>query len=127
MTTQKQGKKGSSLRVLFAKTPVKKQDFARKVGPIPQGDNSGRANELHIIRTLEEAEALLDMDFGQNDLPAGGSEESSWVIQGKQGHTAQQRKKKPTKPSEKESKKEREDLLRMLRHQECLPETGQGL
>ncbi|KAJ1148634.1 hypothetical protein NDU88_001462 [Pleurodeles waltl] len=185
MATQKQGKKDSSLRDLFAKTPEKKQDFAREVGTDLGGGSSGARrgcqpsdeslygeairgtprrphcpqagarhncqgaeergggaaqrvdtvertcdmpeNELRIIRTLEETEAFLDMDLGQNDPPAGCLDESLQMTQGKQGHAARQRKKKSPKPSERESKKEKEDLLRRLRHQEYLPETGQGL
>ncbi|KAJ1153851.1 hypothetical protein NDU88_006609 [Pleurodeles waltl] len=56
---------------------------------------------MYIIRTLEEAEALPDMDLEQSKPLPGSSEETSRVTPGNRGCVAQQLKKKLPKPSEK--------------------------
>ncbi|KAJ1180305.1 hypothetical protein NDU88_005527 [Pleurodeles waltl] len=83
-------------------------------------------NELRNIRSLAEAEALPGMDSSLRDSPPAETMDSLRGDQDHQGQAVRQRKKKPPKPSERENKKEREDLLHRLGHQKGPPETGHG-
>ncbi|KAJ1117227.1 hypothetical protein NDU88_005427 [Pleurodeles waltl] len=81
-------------------------------------------NETRSTRTLEEAESVPDMDLGQSEPPPGGLEENFQAAPGNHIRVTLQLRRTPQKPSDKESRRERADLLCSLRHHDGLPEAG---
>ncbi|KAJ1109635.1 hypothetical protein NDU88_006995 [Pleurodeles waltl] len=67
------------------------------------------------------------MNVGQGRPSLADPDRTSRADIGGRGHAARQRKGKTHKPSKKESKKERADLLRSLRLQECLQDRSRSL
>ncbi|KAJ1128246.1 hypothetical protein NDU88_006625 [Pleurodeles waltl] len=121
MATQGQSKEGN-LKELFAKTPAKKQEQKPRVASEGKGPSDGEQQEddnTPIMMTLEEAESLPDMTVDLSRPPSGVLDRAPQEKVGGQGHKNRQREGRAHKPTNKESRKERADLLRSLRNQEC--------